>query len=174
MKQPCDSQHKRKIKIGVLGPNQCSQEDARLGFEVGSGVARRNGILLCGGLGGMMEAAAQGAHARDGLTIGLLPSDRASDANPHIDIALPTGLGPFRNMLLVQACDAVIAIQGGYGTLSEISFALRLKTPIVGLETWSVHQNDMEDQGIIKVTDPSEAVEQAFRLACTRWQNLSV
>jgi uncharacterized protein (TIGR00725 family) len=149
-------------RIGVLGPNECSEADAQLGRAVGAEIARRGGILVCGGLGGMMEAAAAGAKSAGGTTVGILPGDAASAANEHIDLALPTGLGAFRNMILVRSCDAVIAIRGGYGTLSEIAFALRLGVPVIGLTTWEVRKDGEVDPGIAVATSPKEAVDLAF------------
>jgi hypothetical protein len=110
----------------------------------------------------MMSAAAEGARSANGLTIGLLPGPDADDANEWIDLPLPTGLGAFRNMLLVKACDAVIAIHGAYGTLSEIAFALRLGTPVIGLHTWSVHRNGQPDPGIQVAETAEQAVQLAF------------
>jgi uncharacterized protein (TIGR00725 family) len=156
---------KQKLKIGVLGPHDCSAEERSLGFEVGAEIARNGATLVCGGLGGMMEAAAEGAKSKQGVTVGILPGDKASHANEFIDIALPTGLGPIRNALIVRACDAVIAIRGGYGTLSEIAFALRLNVPVIGLQTWSLVQNGKTDPGIHMAKTPKEAVEMALKLA---------
>jgi uncharacterized protein (TIGR00725 family) len=156
---------KTKLRIGVLGPHDCSTEERSLGFEVGAEIARSQAILVCGGLGGIMEAAAEGAKSEQGLTVGILPGEKASSANEFIDVALPTGLGPIRNALIVRACDAVIAIRGGYGTLSEIAFALRLGVPVVGLQTWSVVQNGKADPGIHVAKTPDEAVAVALKLA---------
>lgn len=151
--------------IAVIGPNECSAEERQLGFDVGAGIAERGGTLVCGGLGGMMEAAAAGAKSKSGKTIGILPGEDRNAANPHIDVAIPTGLGPFRNMLVVKSADAVIAIRGAYGTLSEIAFALRLDIPVIGLNTWSVVQDGKVDDGIQVVNTPTEAVERAFEVA---------
>jgi len=156
---------KQPLRIGVLGPNTCSPDEYALGVSVGAEIARRGGILVCGGLAGMMNAAAEGAKTEQGRTVGILPGHDAADANPHIDVPLPTGLGPFRNMLVVQASDAVIAIRGGYGTLSEIAFALRLGVPVVGLQTWSVVKDGVPDAGIRLASNPEEAVELACALA---------
>jgi uncharacterized protein (TIGR00725 family) len=159
---------KQKLKIGVLGPHDCSTEERSLGFEIGAEIARRGAILVCGGLGGMMESAAEGAKSKQGVTVGILPGEKASHANEFIDIALPTGLGAVRNALIVRMCDVVIAIRGGYGTLSEIAFALRLGVPVVGLQTWSVVQNGEVDPGIHVAKTPEEAVAMASKLAVTR------
>ncbi len=149
-------------RIGVLGPNQCSPEEAQLGFEVGAELARRGAVLLCGGLGGMMEAAARGAKAENGLTIGMLPGDSDQDANEYIDLPLPTGLGAMRNFLLVRTCHAVIAVHGAYGTLSEIAAALRLKVRVVGLHSWSVVRDGQLDPGILVAHTAKEAVDLAI------------
>ncbi len=154
-----------RLRIAVIGPHVCSAEERALGFAVGAGIARRGGILVCGGLGGMMAAAAEGAKSKGGLTVGILPGDKSSDANPFIDVALPTGLGAVRNTMVVRTCDAVIAIRGAYGTLSEIAFALRLGVPVVGLDTWSVVRNGKTDPGIHIAKTPDAAVTQAFALA---------
>ena len=155
----------RPLKIGVLGPHQCTDEDLRVGAKVGEGIARNGGVLVCGGLGGMMQAAAEGAKRAGGQTLGILPGEDATDANPFIDTALTTGLGPLRNALVVRTCDAVIAIRGAYGTLSEIAFALRLGIPVVGLKTWSLIRDGNVDDGIHAVESAEEAVKLAFELA---------
>lgn len=153
------------VRIGVLGPHQCSKDQYRLGHDVGAGIARAGAVLVCGGLDGIMEAAAAGAKSAGGTTVGILPGERACEANRFIDLPLPTGLGPFRNMLIARACDAVIAVCGGYGTLSEIAFALRLGVPVVGLDTWTLAQNGRTDPGIHTVSSPAEAVQLALELA---------
>ena len=98
-------------------------------------------------------------------TVGMLPGENAGDANEAIDIALPTGMGPFRNLLIARACHAVIAVRGGYGTLSEIAFALRLGTPVIGLKTWALSQDGREDPGIRIAETPEEAVRMAVEAA---------
>jgi uncharacterized protein (TIGR00725 family) len=154
---------KPTINIGVLGPNTCTEEEYQLGYDVGRELAETGTILVCGGLGGMMEAAAKGAKDANGTTVGILPGDQASDANPYITVPLPTGLGPFRNMMVARMSDAVIAIHGAYGTLSEIAFALRLGVPVIGLHTWQLMQDGKEDPGIVSVTSPAEAVREALK-----------
>jgi len=152
-------------KIGVLGPHICSPEERDLGLEVGREIAKTGAILVCGGLGGMMEAASEGAKKNGGLVVGILPGEDAADANAFVDVSIPTGLGALRNALLVRACDAVIAISGGYGTLSEIGFALRLHIPVVGIRTWSVSKDGRIDPGIVVAETPADAVTKAIRLA---------
>ena len=111
---------------------------------------------MCGGLGGVMEAACRGAKETGGTTIGILPSTDRSEANGFVDVAIPTGLGEARNALVVRAADAVIALGGGYGTLSEIALALKAGKPVVGLGTWEI-------EGVVAVSDPEAAVEAVLR-----------
>ncbi len=157
--------HRNKWHIGVLGPHDSTEEERSWGHEIGERIAQAEAVLVCGGLGGIMEVAAQGAKEAGGTTIGLLPGPNTSEANPFIDIAVPTDLGAFRNMLVVRACHAVIAVRGAYGTLSEIAFALRLNIPVVGLHTWQVLQDGQVDPGIHVCNTPAEAVTMALALA---------
>jgi uncharacterized protein (TIGR00725 family) len=123
---------------------------------VGRALGERGVALVCGGLGGVMEAACRGAKGAGGATIGILPgSDRAA-ANGFVDVAIPTGLGEARNALVVRAADAVIAVGGGYGTLSEIALALKAGKRVVGLETWDI-------DGVEAVDSPVAAVEAVLR-----------
>lgn len=156
------------LKIGVLGPNDPSPAERARAAAVGHGIARAGAVLICGGLGGVMAAAAETAQRAGGLTVGILPGQRADAANPFIDLALPTGLGAGRNLLVVQACDAVIAIGGRYGTLTEIAFALRLGLPVIGLGTWQLLRDGRPDGGIRVVPTPAAAVRLALRAARTR------
>ncbi|RMF60800.1 MAG: TIGR00725 family protein [Calditrichaeota bacterium] len=142
--------------IGVIGGSTCSAEVARQAERVGELIASRGAYLICGGLFGVMEAACRGAKAQEGTTIGVLPGSDKSAANQFVDIALPTGLGLARNLIIVRSSDAVIAIDGSYGTLSEISFCLQLGVPLVGLGTWDV------DPKIIRAETPEAAVDRAF------------
>jgi uncharacterized protein (TIGR00725 family) len=153
-----------KMHIGVLGPNTTTTEQYELGLEVGRCIAQAGAILLCGGLGGMMRAAAEGAQTAGGQTVGILPGTDKTAANEFIDLAVPTDLGAYRNALLVRSCDAVIAVHGAYGTLSEIAFALRLKVPVVGLHTWEVHRNGKSDPAIHTAQTAEEAVALAVEL----------
>ena len=145
--------------IGVIGGGQCSSDVENLAEEVGSLIAQREGVLICGGLSGVMEAACRGAKKSNGTTIGVLPGDRKSDANPFIDIPIVTAMADARNIIIVRSSDAVIAIDGKYGTLSEISFCLAFNVPVIGLKTWDV------DPGIIEANNAKDAVNKAFELA---------
>ena len=146
------------IQIGVIGAGQCSLEIERLAEEVGREIAKKKALLICGGLGGVMEASARGAKQEGGVTIGILPGFSFEDANPFIDIPIVTGLSHARNVLVVRSSQAIIAVEGGYGTLSEIGIALKLRKPVVGLRTWDVSKK------IVTVETPEDAVKQAISL----------
>lgn len=148
----------RRPIIGVIGGNRCSPTVARIAEDVGREISRRGGILICGGLGGVMEAAARGAKESNGTTIGVIPGFGKNDANRYIDIPIVTGFNHARNIIIVRSSDALIAINGGYGTLSEIAFSLILDKPIISLSSWEV------DEKIIKAKDPIDAVKKAFSL----------
>ncbi len=134
--------------------------------DVGRAVAEAGAVLVCGGLGGVMEAACRGAHAGGGLTVGILPGRDRTDANRHVDVAIPTGMGEARNALVVRAADAVVAVDGEYGTLSEIALALQAGIPVVGLGTWELARGGVPDEGVVRAEDPVRAV--ALALASAR------
>jgi len=142
----------RATHIGVIGAGDCSRELYALARELGHGIGRNKCVLFCGGLGGVMEAAAEGCYREGGMTVGLLPGNDKDSANPFISIPIPTGLGEGRNLLVVRASDIVVALSGGYGTLSEIALALRIGKPVVGLKTWS------GIDGIEYVETPGQAI----------------
>ena len=141
--------------IGVIGGSEADEKTRRLARDVGREIARRGHVLVCGGLGGVMEAAAGGAKEEGGFTIGVLPTGRRADANPHIDVAIATDMGHARNAIIANTSDALIAVGGSYGTLSEISFGLKLGKVVVSLESWDF------DPSIVVVSDPAEAVARA-------------
>jgi uncharacterized protein (TIGR00725 family) len=149
----------RPLRITVVGGGSCDQTTAAAAERVGQEIARRGGVLICGGLGGVMEAAARGAQGAGGLTIGILPGERAGDANPHIEIPIATGLGEARNVVNVRAADAVVAVAGRYGTLSEIALALGMGIPVVAFESWAVTDD------VVVADSPEDAVAKAFQLA---------
>ncbi len=145
--------------IAVIGGGDANDAVKRLAFAVGRALAERGATLVCGGLGGVMEAAADGAHAAGGFTVGILPGyDRAS-ANPHIDFAIATGMGHARNMIVVASGDAVIAMPGETGTLSEIALALTLRRPVIAIGAWR------EIAGVRQAETPAEAVALALELS---------
>ena len=151
--------------IAVVGGGQCSAEEVKLAEAVGRGLARRGVTLICGGLGGVMEAACKGAKSEEGTTIGILPGDNRSAANLYVDIPIVTGIGYARNLIVVKSAQAVIAIDGSYGTLSEIAYALQSGIPVVGLNTWSLSLNEQLDHSIIQAQHAEEAVEKAIAAA---------
>jgi len=148
--------------IGVIGQKKCSKKVALMSYNVGRLIAERGGILLCGGLSGVMESAARGAREAGGTTIGILPGTERTDANPYISISIPTGLGVTRNFVLVTACDILIAITGGYGTLSEISCALLMGKKVIGLNTWGLISGEQATDHIVAADTPEDAVNKAF------------
>ena len=139
------------MNVAVVGGHKCSKKIYRIAEEVGSLIAQQGWILVCGGRTGVMEAACKGAKKQGGLTVGILPSSDGEDANKYVDVKIPTGLGYARNILVVRASDAVVAISGEYGTLSEIAFAFNEEKPIVGVDTWEI-------EGIKKVKTAKEAI----------------
>ncbi len=155
---------KKKRFIAVIGGGQCSPQEAQLAEEVGRELAMRGAILVCGGLGGVMEAACKGAQSEGGVTIGILPGENRQAANPYVQIPIVTGIGYARNVAVVKSAQAVIAIGGSYGTLSEISHALQSGIPVIGLNTWSLSRNGQQDNSIILAQNPTEAVNKALNL----------
>jgi uncharacterized protein (TIGR00725 family) len=139
----------------VVGPGDASGEEVAAAASVGALLARRGAVVVCGGLGGVMEAACRGARGEGGVTVGILPGVDRAAANPHLTVAIPTGLGEARNLVVVRASDALIAIGGGHGTLSEIAFALRSGTPVVGIGTWDI-------EGVQPAGGPEPAVDLAL------------
>jgi uncharacterized protein (TIGR00725 family) len=138
-----------------VGPGEASAEQEALAEEVGRLLARRGAVLVCGGLGGVMEAACRGARSEGGVAVGILPGLDRGAANPHVSVAIATGLGEARNALVVRAADALIAVGGAYGTLSEIALALKAGKRVVGLGTWEIH-------GVERADGPESAVEAAL------------
>lgn len=149
--------------MSVIGAGQCDERTAEMAERVGFELARRGWGVVCGGLGGVMEEVCRGARRAGGLTVGILPGDDPRAANPYVDIVIPTGMGEMRNALVVRAGEAAIAVAGEYGTLSEIALALKIGKPVVGLHTWSLLKNGVQDAGIIPAQSPLEAVEKALR-----------
>ena len=150
---------KNKISIGVIGAGDCSGDVCKLAEEVGERIAKAGAVLVCGGLGGVMEAVSKGAKKQGGITIGILPGIDKDHANPFIDFPIVTGLGEGRNLLVVRNSDALIAFPGEFGTLSEIAFSPKLGKPVVGLSTWKVSGK------IIQAKNAQEAVKVALSKA---------
>jgi uncharacterized protein (TIGR00725 family) len=154
----------KNIFIAVIGGGEVSTQVAALAEEVGREIARRGAVLVCGGLGGVMEAACRGARREGGLTIGILPGENRQAANPYVRIPIVTGLGYARNMAVVKSAQAVIAVDGSYGTLSEIGHALQSGIPVIGLNTWSLSIDGRIDEAIIPADSPEDAVNRAIAL----------
>jgi uncharacterized protein (TIGR00725 family) len=152
------------VFIGVIGGSEVSPQIAQLAEEVGREIARQGAVLVCGGLGGVMEAACKGASDEGGLTIGILPGDNRQTANPYVKIPIVTGIGYARNVAVVKTAQAVIAIDGSYGTLTEIGHALQSGIPVIGLKTWSLSIDGRADNNIIIAHSPKDAVDKAIRL----------
>ena len=148
-----------------MGGGEPPDAARKAALAVGRELGRRGAVLVCGGLGGVMEAACRGAREAGGTTVGLLPGADRRAANPHVEVALATGLGEARNAIVVRAVDAVIAVDGEFGTLSEIALALRAGTPVVGVATWELAKGGRPVDGIERAGGPVEAVEVALRLA---------
>jgi len=142
--------------IGVIGGSWCSDEIYEIARQVGCEIAQRGAALICGGLSGVMEAACRGARSAGGLTIGVLPGKSKTDANPFVDLSIATGLGDARNVIIALTADALIAIDGSYGTLSEISFGLKHGKPVIGLHV------DFEVEGLRRAETIEQAIELAF------------
>jgi hypothetical protein len=146
---------RKRTRIAVIGGSRPGRQAAEAALEVGRLIARAGAILVCGGLGGVMEAACRGAREEGGLTVGILPGGSPADANPWVDMPIATGLGYTRNALVVMNADAVIAVDGEYGTLSEIAYGKIHGKTVVGLGTWEV-------RGVETAATPEEAVRTAL------------
>ncbi len=157
----------RPLLIAVVGSGEATAQEAAWAYEVGRRLAEAGAVVLCGGRGGVMEAACRGAAEAGGLTVGILPGDDHREANPYVRLPLPTGLGEARNALVVRAAHAVIAIGGEFGTLSEIALALKWGIPVVGLETWTLHRPGVTVPMEIAAS-PEEAVRRALARARSR------
>jgi len=152
------------IFIGVIGESRTSPETSKLAEQVGKEIAKAGAVLVCGGLKGVMEKAAKGAKSAAGVTIGVLPGSRREEANPYIDIPVITGMGYARNKIVVKTAQAIIAVGGSYGTLTEIGFALSYGIPVIGLKTWELIKQGRKDTAIMEAKSPKDAVRLALSL----------
>ena len=141
-----------------MGAGRASDAETRFAEGVGRGLAAGGAVVVCGGLGGVMEAACRGARDAGGTTVGILPGSRREDANSYVDVAIATGLGEARNALVVRAVDVVVAVGGEYGTLSEIALALKRGTPVIGLGSWDI-------EGVVAMGSVEDAVTRALEVA---------
>jgi len=147
---------RNKIRIGVIGGASPEPEFRQIAYDIGKRIAEKGAILVCGGLGGVMEAAARGAKKSGGLTIGILPGISCDDANLYIDIPIATGLGYSRNSVVAMNADVLIAVDGQYGTLTEIAYGNIYGKKVIGIGTWDI-------RGVEKVETPQQAVDLALK-----------
>ena len=164
----------RQLIISVIGESNARPHIAALAEQVGVELASRSAIIVCGGLGGVMEAACRGAKSAGGTTIGILPGDNPLSGNDFIDFPIITGMGYARNSVVVKTGSAVVAVGGAYGTLSEIGHALGDGIPVVGLETWEMTRSrEPADSAIIRAFDPADAAEKAIAAAKQRLSDIA-
>ena len=158
----------RPIRIAVAGDRSTGPDRLSLAHAVGERVGKRGGVLVCGGMGGVMQAAAQGCTEAGGIVVGILPGDDASEANPYVTIPIVTAMQEGRNAIIARSGDALIAIGGSYGTLSEVALALRAGVPVIGLDTWPLDPPDGTSDPVDRVKSAEEAVERAWSAAALR------
>jgi len=151
-----------RVYVAVVGAGAASADELQTAEAVGRLLAEGGAVLVCGGLGGVMEAASKGAKSAGGATIGILPGPDREAANEYVDIAIPTGLGEMRNGLVVRSADALIAVGGEFGTLSEIALALKAGKPVVGLRTWELAKGGRTVPAVIEASSPEDAVTRAL------------
>ncbi len=151
--------------IAVIGGSACSPQEEALAEEIGSLLAGRGATVVCGGLGGVMEAVCRGARSRGGFTVGILPGNDRRSANEWVSLPIATGVGQARNMAVVRSSQAVIAVGGAYGTLAEMAFALDSNIPVVGIGTWRLAQGGIGANPVAEVATAEEAVNLALSLA---------
>lgn len=156
----------RALTIAVAGGDPAPQDALDTAEEVGRALAVAGVTVICGGRGGVMRAVCRGARSADGLTVGILPGEGdqgRAEANEYVQLAVATGIGSLRNGLVAKAGQALIAIDGGYGTLSEIGLALTSGIPVVGLGTWAVSGPGESNGGLVVATSPTDAVVKALK-----------
>jgi uncharacterized protein (TIGR00725 family) len=148
--------------VAVVGAGAACVAEERTAEEVGRRLAEAGAVVVCGGLGGVMEAACRGAKAGGGTTVGILPGTSRTDANPHVDLAIATGLGELRNGLVVRTADALVAVGGEFGTLSEIALALKASKPVVAVRGWELVREGEPVEAIVRATSAADAVAKAL------------
>ena len=153
--------------IGVIGGEQADEAHAALAYEVGRELGARGHTLVCGGRGGVMREACRGARDAGGLTVGILPGDDASDANEFVDVAVITGIGFARNTIIARTAQALVAVGGAYGTLSEIAFGLSAGRPVIALGSWELRDGEGREPPIVRASSAQEAVDACEQLART-------
>ena len=148
----------RTKTIAIIGARACDDRISQIAEQIGSLLAKNGYMIICGGLGGVMEGAAKGAKDNAGMTVGIIPGENREEANPYIDFPIATGFGEARNLVVIRSSDVIIALPGKYGTLSELSFCMKLGKPVISLGTWDISEK------IIKAKDPKEAVKLALEM----------
>jgi uncharacterized protein (TIGR00725 family) len=145
--------------VAVIGASNATGWELSTAESLGRALASAGCVIVCGGLGGVMNAAARGAASADGVSIGILPGDDREVASEHLTVAIATGFGEARNAIVARSADAVIAVGGEFGTLSEIALALKMGTPVIGIGTWELGRDDLDRDPIVRVNDVAEAIE---------------
>ncbi len=151
--------------VAVCGPALATEQEEAVAEEVGRRLAERGAVVLSGGFTGVMEASCRGAKSAGGTTLAILPGTDRRDANDYVDLSIPTGMGEMRNMLIVRAADAIVAVAGEFGTLSEVAFALKVAVPVVGLGTWELSKAGERVDAFEPADDAKDAVIKALQLA---------
>jgi uncharacterized protein (TIGR00725 family) len=150
--------------IAVIGASNATEWELDTAERLGVLLAEAGCVLVCGGLGGVMNAAARGCESAGGTSVGILPGDGRELASRHLTVAVATGFGEARNAIVARSADAVIAVGGEFGTLSEIALALKMGTPVIGVGTWELGRDDLDRDPIVRAETPDEALEELRRL----------
>jgi len=156
------------VYVAVCGGGQCGEATAQIAEAVGIELAQNRALVICGGGGGVMEAAARGVNKEGGFILGVLPGNSPREGNNYLTASVATGMGEARNAVIARTCEAMIAIGGEHGTLSEIAMALKMGKPVVGINTWEItpyQKKCAADSGIVYASSPEEAVEKAIEMA---------
>jgi uncharacterized protein (TIGR00725 family) len=157
-----------RLHIAVIGGGHAGADDCDRAARVGRALAEAGAVVVCGGLGGVMAAACRGARDGGGTSVGILPGPDRDEANEYVDVVVTTGMGEGRNMLVVRNADAVVAVGGEFGTLSEVALALQAGVPVIGIETWELSKGGRPARGILEAKNPEDAADMAMREAARR------
>ena len=149
--------------VAVIGASNATEWELDTAERLGALLADAGCVLVCGGLGGVMDAAARGAASREGTSVGILPGTDRTFASRHLTVAIATGFGEARNAIVARSADAVIAVGGEFGTLSEIALALKMGTPVIGLGTWALGRDDLDRDPIVRAENPEDAIAELRR-----------
>jgi uncharacterized protein (TIGR00725 family) len=150
--------------VAVIGASNATDWELATAEELGRALAEAGCVLVCGGLGGVMNAAARGCESSGGTSIGILPGDERDVASRHLTVAIATGFGEARNAIVARSADVVVAVGGEFGTLSEIALALKMGTPVIGVGTWELGRDDLDRDPIVRVADAAGALDELHRL----------